>query len=227
MQKQCIIVQDISQFFMQGTQQITVLDHISIQFSQQKTYAIAGASGSGKSTLLHITAGLDKPSSGKIIYDGTDIYALQPHNLSLFLNQQVGLVFQSPYLLRELSIIENVMLPGLIKRDSEKNIIARAEFLLEKVGILAKKDSRPGELSGGQQQRAAIARALFNQPSFLIADEPTSNLDPATGKSIIDLLLSLHQDWGMGIIISSHDEYVSKNMNEIYTLDKGKLTHTA
>jgi lipoprotein-releasing system ATP-binding protein len=215
----------ISQKFTQGKEEIIVLNNIDSIFMQEKNYAITGISGSGKSTFMHILAGLDKPCAGNVFFNNTAINELAADQLSLFLNKSIGLVFQSPHLIRELSVIENIMLPGMIGGQSKSDCEKRAEQLLAKVSLFDKKDQKPGELSGGQQQRVAIARALFNEPAFLIADEPTGNLDFATGTAIIDLLLSCRQ-WGMGLIISSHDTYVAEKMDEIYVLSEGKLTKT-
>lgn len=223
MQKALLKTQDIIKKFIQGKNEITVLNGINTFFTQEKTYAITGVSGSGKSTLMHILAGLDTPTTGTVSFNTNIIHTFSSSQRSQFLNQSIGLVFQSPYLLRELSVIENIMLPGLISGRKKNSCESRAEQLLKKIDLLDKKNSKPGELSGGQQQRVAIARALFNEPAFLIADEPTGNLDIETGKSIIDFLLSCHQEWGMGIIISSHDDYVVKRMDEVYTLHQGML----
>ncbi len=222
--KNRLITEKISQQFRQGNNEVIVLNNIDTLFMQEKSYAITGISGSGKSTLIHIIAGLDKPAGGRVLFNDVDLYELSPKELSLFLNRSIGLVFQSPHLMRELSVIENVILPGLIANRTKNDCEQRAEQLLAKVGLSGKEQFKPGELSGGQQQRVAIARALFNEPAFLIADEPTGNLDKATGVAIIDLLLSCRQEWGMGIIISSHDEYVAERMDEIYVLSEGKLS---
>lgn len=223
MQKATIVAQDISKIFTQGTEKITVLNAINATFSQEKSYTITGISGSGKSTLMHIMSGLDKPTSGIVLFNNQSIHALSADDRSHFLNKSIGLVFQSPHLIRELSVIENIMIPGLIGNRSKNECQERAEQLLKRVGLHEKKNSKPGELSGGQQQRVAIARALFNEPAFLIADEPTGNLDLATGKTIVDLLISCHHHWGMGLIISSHDEYVTERMQQVYTLNNGVL----
>lgn len=215
--------QEISKKFIQGAQEIIVLNGITQIFIQGTSYAITGISGSGKSTFIHIIAGLDTPTTGKILFNNIPLQTLSSSEREQFLNKSIGLVFQSPHLLRELSVIENIMLPGLISGKSCSDCKQKAIKLLEKVELLHKKDSKIGELSGGQQQRVAIARALFNEPAFLIADEPTGNLDLATGKTIIDLLLSCAQEWGMGIIISSHDKYVTEKMNEVYELNQGLL----
>jgi lipoprotein-releasing system ATP-binding protein len=215
--------QDISKKFIQGTQEITVLDHINTVFIQQKSYAITGISGSGKSTFMHILANLDTPTSGTVLFNNNSLQKLSSTRREQFLNKSIGLVFQAPHLIKELSVIENIIIPGLISGRTRNDCEKKAIELLTKVELLHKKDSKIGELSGGQQQRVAIARALFNEPAFLIADEPTGNLDLATGKHIIDLLIACQKEWGMGIIVSSHDEYVAERMDEVYELREGTL----
>lgn len=224
MHKSTLTAKEVSKTFIQGTQEITVLNGITSTFTQDKSYAITGISGSGKSTFIHILAGLDTPTRGTILYNNIPLQTLTSVQRTQFFNTSIGLVFQSPHLLRELSVIENIMLPGLINGQTKIDCEHKAIKLLEKVELSHKKNSKIGELSGGQQQRVALARALFNQPAFLIADEPTGNLDFATGNTIIDLLLSCGKEWGMGIIISSHDDYVTEKMDEVYTLREGLLT---
>src|SRR5579863_793355 len=223
MSKATLATQQISKKFIQGNEEIIVLNNIDSMFIQEKSYAITGISGSGKSTFIHIIAGLDNPTTGTVLFNNSVLQTLSPVHLTQFLNKSVGLVFQSPHLLRELSVIENIILPGLISGKNKSDCEKKAIKLLQKVELSQKKNSKIGELSGGQQQRVAIARALFNEPAFLIADEPTGNLDLATGKNIVDLLLSCYQEWGMGIIVSSHDDYVAERMHEIYRLDEGTL----
>jgi len=218
-----LATKQISKKFIQGNEEIIVLNNINSIFTQNKSYAITGISGSGKSTFIHIIAGLDTPTTGTVLCNDVVLQSLSPSLLAHFLNTSIGLVFQFPHLLRELSVIENIILPGLIKGQKKNNCERRAIELLKKVDLIQKKDSKIGELSGGQQQRIAIARALFNEPAFLIADEPTGNLDLTTGKTIIDLLLACHKEWGMGIIISSHDQYVTEKMDEVYNLSEGNL----
>lgn len=223
MEKATLATERISKKFMQGKEEIIVLNNIDSMFMQERSYAITGISGSGKSTFIHIIAGLDSPTTGTVLFNDLSLQTLTPSCLEQFLNKSIGLVFQSPHLIRELSVIENIMLPGLISGQKKNICEQKAIQLLQKIELSQKKDSKVGELSGGQQQRVAIARALFNKPVFLIADEPTGNLDLATGKTIVDLLLSCHQEWGMGLIVSSHDDYVAQKMDEVYRLSEGSL----
>lgn len=218
-----LIVEDVSKHFMQGQNKINVLSNVSVQFAQGNTYAITGVSGTGKSTFMHILAGLDVPTRGQVLFNGRVLHKLSGRKRAKFLNQSVGLVFQNSYLLAEFSVIENVMFSGLIGGKNQLQCTKKAQQLLQQVGIPDKTHSKPRALSGGQQQRVAIARALFNEPVFLIADEPTGNLDIETGKTIVDLLLQCQQEWKMGIIVSSHDAYVAQTMDEVYTLAGGQL----
>lgn len=217
------VVDKVTKYFQQGDTCIKVLDTIDITFMQNGSYVITGLSGSGKSTFVHLLAGLDTPSTGSIRFNDKIVHLLSQEERTEFLNRSIGLVFQQPYLIKELSVIENVMLPGLIAGKDHLDVKNRARELLNGVGIEHKMASKPGELSGGQQQRVAIARALMNKPAFLIADEPTGNLDSITGKDIIDLLLLCADKEKMGLIISSHDAYVARAMGEIYELKEGKL----
>lgn len=214
---------NLKKSFLQGKKELHVLNGITVNFEQGKTYAITGVSGSGKSTLMHLLAGLDSPTAGIITYDKTDLGKLTPDARMKFLNKEIGLVFQDPYLIRELSVLENCMIKGLIAGKSFQTEISRAMDLLESVGLADKAYCRPGALSGGQQQRVAIVRAIFNRPTLLLADEPTGSLDEAMGNEIVNLLLKCQKEWGMGLIISSHDPIVYKRMEIIYHLHSGLL----
>jgi len=218
-----LAVYELKKFFQKQEAQTFVLRNISVEFDYGKTYAITGVSGTGKSTFLHLLAGLDLPNEGKILFDGKNIAEFTKSQREEFLQKAIGLVFQYPHLIKELSVLENVMLPALVA-DQKKSIARqKAQELLRQVGILAKQNERPSSLSGGQQQRVAIARALINKPDFLLADEPTGNLDVETGKKIVDLLLSCHKKWGMGLIIASHDHYVAQSMDHQFVLKNGLL----
>jgi len=222
MQNAILKIQGIYKYFTQGQTVLPVLKGISATFAQGNSYAITGVSGSGKSTLLHIIAGLDTPSQGAIYFNNDNINNYTPDQKNIFLNKYIGTVFQKPYLIKELLVWENVIMPGLIgsKDYSSKEYALQ---LLAKVGLTEKADSTVSSLSGGQQQRVALARALCNKPLFLIADEPTGNLDEQTGKVIIDLLLECQKTWNMGLIISSHDDYVTQEMQHILQLHDGHI----
>ena len=214
---------DLKKSFLQGKKDLPVLNGITVDLQQGKTYAITGVSGSGKSTFMHLLAGLDTPSAGTINYGGQNLAALAADARMQFLNKEIGLVFQDPYLIRELSILENCMIKGLIAGNSFQAEISRAMELLETVGLADKAYCQPGALSGGQQQRVAIVRAIFNRPIFLLADEPTGSLDEAMGNDIVNLLLQCQKEWDMGLIVSSHDPIVFKRMEVIYRLHNGLL----
>ena len=218
-----ITVKGVKKVFKQGAQELVVLHGIDVTFNQGTSYAITGVSGIGKSTFLQIVAGLDAPTEGAVYFGDKNIADFTPAEKSLFLNKTIGLVFQSPYLIPELSVLENIMVPGLIAEKPLERCKERARDLLQKLKIEDKADSFPNTLSGGQQQRAALARAIFNEPKFLLADEPTGNLDMQTGKTIVDLLLQLQKETGMGIIVSSHDQYVAQNMERVFKLQDGLL----
>lgn len=202
---------------------ITILDHITVSFACDHTYALMGFSGSGKSTLMHLLAGLDIPSQGHILFNEHDINTLTIRQKQQYLNQSIGVMFQQSYLIPELSALENIIVPGLIQKKSFTQCKQEALSLLAYINLMDKKDSSIRSLSGGQQQRVALARALFNKPAFLIADEPTGNLDTATSLDMIHLLLDCHKKWSMGLIISTHDKDVARQMQTIYHLENGQL----
>lgn len=219
-----LVAQGITKWFKQGLDQHIVFDAVSVTFSQGKNYAITGVSGTGKSTLLHIMAGLDAPSKGTVALNDKIFQDMSDAQLMAVRNEQLGLVFQQPYLIKELSVIENIMMPQLIGGISYEKAHAHAVTLLNRVGLQGKSEALPASLSGGQQQRVAILRALSNKPLFLLADEPTGNLDEKTGADIVHFLLDCSAEWGMGLIISSHDAYVAQKMDTVFTLHEGRLS---
>ena len=214
---------NVKKNYIQGNNIIHVLNGVSAQFRQGISYAITGPSGSGKSTLIHLLSGLDVPAQGIISFNAVDINALTSIEKKAFLTTSLGLVFQLPYLISEFSVLENVMLKGIIAGNSIESLKEQAYILLDNVKLSHKASSSPLSLSGGEQQRVALARALFNKPAFLLADEPTGNLDVATGKVIVELLLLCQAQWGMGIIVSSHDAYVCERMANVLRLENGIL----
>lgn len=215
--------QGIKKSYVQGTTSVEVLRGVSARFEQGRTYAITGVSGSGKSTFMHLLAGLDVPDEGAILLNSVDIFSFSPQEQEQLRSTTLGLVFQLPYLIQELSVIENVMLKGLIVGVEQRACYEQASDLLKRVGLEHKIDHVVSSLSGGQQQRVALARALFNKPKFFIADEPTGNLDHETAKIILALLLECQREWSMGLIISSHDPFVAQSMQEVWHMGDGIL----
>lgn len=218
-----LCIKAVTKNFKQGLTTITVLNTISAYFEQSKTYAINGVSGSGKSTLLHILGGLEQPTSGLVTINDKPLATMSDQEYGYFLRNSIGFVFQMPYLLHDLSVIENVMIRGMINGSDTDQCRDKAYELLTLTGLAHKSDSHPAALSGGQQQRIAIVRALYNNPAFLLADEPTSNLDEKTGKDVLDFILDCKKQFNMGVIVSSHDDYVIHAMETVMTLHDGTI----
>ncbi len=185
---------------------LKVLKGIDFDASKGEVVAIVGASGAGKSTLLQILGSLSNPDSGKVIIDNVDIFALHPNSLSEFRNLKIGFVFQFHHLLPEFTAIENVMLPSLIAKKSVHDTRRRAFDILSDLGLGERTEHKPSELSGGEQQRVAIARAIINNPSVILADEPSGNLDSNTKKDIHQLFFDLRDKYGQTVIIVTHDK---------------------
>ena len=200
---------------------LTILDDISIRFEAGETVAIVGASGSGKSTLLGLMAGLDGSSSGKIILDGHELSSLDEEQRAVLRGQLVGFVFQSFQLLPSLTALENVMLPIELKGDAEAR--AKAIRLLERVELSERWHHYPNQLSGGEQQRVAIARAFATEARILFADEPTGNLDTATGAKIVDLIFELNQAFSTTLILVTHDDRLASRCDRQVRLIAGKV----
>jgi len=204
-----------------GDEELTILKDISLDVNAGEAVAIIGASGSGKSTLLGLLAGLDMPTSGKVHLDGTDIFTLDEDSRAALRGKILGFVFQSFQLLPALTAIENVMLPLELAGASSAEAIARK--LLERVGLKLRLHHYPKQLSGGEQQRVAIARAFATDPKLLLADEPTGNLDSATGKQIIELMFELNREHGTTLVLVTHDEALSQRCARQIRLVDGML----
>lgn len=210
--------------FYNGAQPLHVLRGIDVTVQAGETVALVGPSGAGKSTLLHILGGLDAPTEGHVLLDGRSLYALSDASLARLRNTRIGFVFQFYHLLPELSALENVMLPALIRNSaSRRQIAARATACLQQVGLGARVTHRPNQLSGGELQRAAIARALMNEPELLLCDEPTGNLDSATGAAIIALLLGLRASGVRAIVLVTHDEALAARADRVLHMRDGAL----
>jgi lipoprotein-releasing system ATP-binding protein len=215
-----IQVQQLYKSFGNGAKQVDVLKGIDLTFDQGERAAIVGVSGVGKTTLLHILGTLDRPTAGKVLYRGKDIFTLNERELALFRNREIGFVFQFHHLLPEFNALENTMMPCLIQGISKKEAAFRAETILSLVGLKERLSPKPGELSGGEQQRVAVARALVLEPKVLLADEPTGNLDTKTGESVFHLLQELNQIKGVTLIVVTHNlKLASQLPRQIHLVD--------
>ena len=209
--------------YQQGEVQVNALNDVSINFKQGEFTAIVGPSGSGKTTFLNAIGGLDIPDSGKVIINSTDITQLKSNQLIDFRLRNIGFVFQAYNLIPVLTAKENVEFIMLMQGDSVKERKSRAEELLHAVGLSQQMDRRPGQLSGGQQQRVAVARALASKPQFVLADEPTANLDSSSTANLLDIMYELNQNENMTFIFSTHDQRVIDRAKRIITLEDGKV----
>jgi len=216
-------VKQVSKTFQQSEKSLPVLTDISITFDRGVSYALSGISGSGKSTLLQILSGFEKPTSGIVTFNGKDIHVFSSQEHEHFLHSSIGILFQTPHLIQELTVLENIMLKGLAAGGSRKDAIDKALTLLSEVMLEHKAYQKPIVLSGGEQQRVALARALMNDPLFLLADEPTAHLDVYARDTILQLLHQYKKTRNMGLIISSHDPYVTHTLDHHYILDQGTL----
>src|SRR6266511_5206917 len=194
---------EVSKTVTSGTEPLTILHPLTLHVSRGQFVAIVGPSGSGKSTLLGLIAGLDAPTSGRVVIDGVDITALSEDDLAKLRGEKVGFVFQFFHLIPSLTAYENVAVPMEIAGASDVRV--RAERLLEEVGLTGRSHHYPSQLSGGEQQRVALARALANNPPIVLADEPTGNLDSANGRHILELLRTIHRVRGTTIVLVTHD----------------------
>lgn len=217
-------VSELSKGFLQpnGTK-LHILDKLNLDVRKGKVIAITGASGSGKSTLLHLIGGLDKPDEGNVYFEDKKIEDLKGKALEKYRNKDIGFVYQFHYLLPELTVIENVSFPFLMKKFKRDEAFQRAFDLLKSVGIEDKNDNMPSQLSGGERQRVAIARSLINKPKLLLADEPTGNLDFKTGKRIFLMFKEIIKNDNLTAIIVTHNEELADLTDKIYHLKGGKL----
>ncbi|HXY60032.1 MAG TPA: ABC transporter ATP-binding protein [Chthoniobacterales bacterium] len=216
-----LIARDLFQSFKMGSRRIEVLRGISLDVVQGEIIFICGASGAGKTTLLYTLAGLERPEAGTIEFEGRNLYNGSSGSQARFRNEKMGFVFQGYFLLPELTALENVSLPGMIGRKASTKA---AEESLAAVGLADRTQHLPAELSGGEQQRVAIARALVNDPDIIFADEPTGNLDSATGQAIVDLLLRLARERKKSLLIVTHDAGLATRGDRELHIKDGQLS---
>ena len=215
-------VENLTKVYGSGDNEVHALDNISFSVEKGQFVAITGPSGSGKSTLLHLLGGVDKPTSGKVLVNGTDVYAQDETQLAIFRRRQVGLIYQFYNLIPVLNVVENMTLPVLM--DGRKVNEERLEELLSVLSLKERQSHLPNQLSGGQQQRVSIGRALMNAPAVVLADEPTGNLDSKNSQEIMELLKYSNEKYEQTLIMITHDENIALQADRIITIEDGKIT---
>jgi putative ABC transport system ATP-binding protein len=212
---------NLTRTYASGGRSLTVLDDVSFEIARRATCAIVGPSGSGKTTLLGLCAGLDLPTSGSVIINGTSLNELNENQRALLRNEHTGFVFQNFQLLPNLTALENVMIPAELR--GERGISANAKQLLARVGLGDRMDHYPSQLSGGEQQRVGLARAFINRPHILFADEPTGNLDAETAARVVDLIFELNAELDTALVLVTHDLELARRTDRILRLRGGRL----
>jgi ABC-type lipoprotein export system ATPase subunit len=215
-------VREVTKAYDNSPEPTHVLKGVTMRLAPGESVAVVGPSGCGKSTLLNLIGALDIPSSGSILFQGTDLNTLNPQELARFRNTSIGFVFQFHHLLPQCTAVENVLVPTLVNGGAA-NRKARALELLDRVGLSKRVDYRPGRLSGGERQRTAVVRALINQPRLLLADEPTGSLNEESASALVDLLLELSREENMALLVVTHAMGVAERMDRVLELHDGRL----
>ena len=215
---------DLRKIYANGDVYVKALNGLDLALEQGDFFAITGPSGSGKSTLLHVLGGLEYPTSGTVLYKGNDLFAYNDDQLSILRRRRFGFVFQAYNLVQELTAYENILLPVLL--DKKKPDETYLSMLIELLGLRDRLDHLPSALSGGQQQRVAIARALANKPDILFADEPTGNLDGASGREVLSLLQYANRELGVTLVLVTHDLSIAEQAYRVITLEDGRIAGT-
>ncbi len=214
-------VENLTKVYGKGESEVIALDHVTFSVERGEFVAIVGASGSGKSTLLHLIGGVDRPTEGKVYIDGKNIYSLNDDNLAIFRRRQIGLIYQFYNLIPILNVEENITLPlDLDNRKPDKNNLNN---LLNLLGLTNRRKHLPNQLSGGQQQRTSIGRALITNPTIILADEPTGNLDSKASDDIVELLIKSNKEYGQTIILITHNMEIAKCADRIIKIEDGKI----
>ncbi len=214
-------VKELTKKYGEGESEVIALDHVSFSVERGEFVAIIGASGSGKSTLMNMIGGIDYPTSGSVIIDGNEIQAMSEDELAIFRRRNLGIVYQFYNLIPTLTAEENIVLPW--KLDGRKENKERLSEIVNMLGLEKRAKHLPGQMSGGQQQRVSIGRALINEPAFILADEPTGNLDSKTSREILDILKFTNQKYKQTILLVTHDEKIALQANRIITIGDGKI----
>ena len=214
-------VENLTKVYGKGENTVRALDGVSFSIEKGEFVAIVGPSGSGKSTLLHVLGGVDRPTSGRVLLNGTDVYASGDDKLAIFRRREVGLIYQFYNLIPVLNVTENMSLPVLLDGRSVNE--ARLKELTEVLGLAGREKHLPNQLSGGQQQRVSIGRALMNSPSIVLADEPTGNLDSRNSREIVELLKKFNREYDQTLIIITHDENIALQAKRIMAIEDGRI----
>ena len=225
MKNSIVSINGLEKTFVSASESLTVLSDLNLEIEERKKIVIAGESGSGKSTLLNIIGGIDSATKGSVQAGQWKVTSLKEKELSKYRSSFVGLIFQFHYLLKDFTALENVYMPALIAGKPEKEAIAKAEALLQDVGVYNRKDHLPSQLSGGERQRVAVARALINDPALILADEPTGNLDSKNSAEIMELLRNSNRDFNQTMIIITHDENIALQCDRIITVSDGHIVN--